>query len=306
MIHEKVDLNLYRVLLTIYEQRSITLAAQHLHLTQPAVSHALARLRAVFDDPLFTRDGRAMQPTAKMLAMVPVIAEATQALSSLPQQIPRFNIGDYKGTLTLGVRDLLEMSLLPRLNRRIQTEAPGIHLQTELPTLQDLEQYFASQDVDVMVDALTPTSSKVLSQFLFEEKFTVVGRSGHPFFKRKSLRAYLSHSHLVVTLKGASLNSVDLALAQQKNRALAQRHVQIHCEHYMAGLKTVAESDLLMTMPRSFATEMQSFFDIKLADPPFKVPSIPVYMYWHQRNQDDPAVTWLRQTIEAELKNSLE
>ncbi|MCL6416972.1 LysR family transcriptional regulator [Aestuariirhabdus sp. Z084] len=290
-------MNLYPLLLAIYDCRSISQAAEQLYLTQSAVSHSLKRLRVLFNDPLFERDGRQMRPTPTMVTIYPKVLSAVQSLNALRQQPTEFSLQDHHRHIRLGLRDILEIPLLPRLSAELLTNGSHLTLHTEQYRLDHLEQHFAANEVDILVDAITPTQEKIHCQPLFDEPFVVVVRNAHPYIEQPNLEHYLRYPHLRVSLKKSDLNLVDMALARHQ----ARRKIVVNCEHYIAGIQTVLATDLIMTMPKSFAHDLKEQYPIEVLEAPIELPAIPVCMYWHERSHGDPVFIWFRQLLNDQI-----
>src|SRR5262245_44966318 len=121
-----IDLNLFVVFDTIYAEGGITRAGKRLNLSQPAISHALGRLRLMFDDPLFVRRGHAMAPTPLARQMIEPIRQALQSLEVTVTRVNRFDPGSAAKRFTVGLRDALESAVLGELMAGIARSAPGI------------------------------------------------------------------------------------------------------------------------------------------------------------------------------------
>src|SRR6185436_16781791 len=124
----RVDLNLFVVFDAIYAEGGITRASQRLNLSQPALSHALARLREMFDDELFVRHKRAMMPTPLARQLVEPVRQSLQRLERTLNKVDRFDPATATKRYTIGLRDVLEAALLPRLMRGMARAAPGIDI----------------------------------------------------------------------------------------------------------------------------------------------------------------------------------
>jgi DNA-binding transcriptional LysR family regulator len=279
--------------MAIYEHRSISKAAVSLHLTQPAVSHALARLRSAFNDPLFLRDGRMMKPTGPMIAMMPLVRDAVDKLSDLPQVTPAFHIEEHERLIRIGMRDILEIPLLPELSQMLEQNRSKLQLRSKQLGLENVTAHLMANEVDIVIDAITPSHEHIISEFLFDEPFAIVVRKGHPFSQEQSIDRYLKSKHIVVSLKDSDLNLVDVALA----RINVRRAVAVYCEHYISGVETVLKTDLILTMPRSFAMDLQKKYAVDVLLPPIDFPAISVFLYWHERSRHDPAMSWFRTAL---------
>lgn len=287
------DLNLYRLLLTVYQTGSVTEAASALHLTQPAVSHGLKRAREQFQDALFERIGRRLQPTARLTAMMPTIERAVADLEALSATPKPFALAEQRREVRIGLRDILEIPLVDALYAAMAKHAPGLTLKSQQWPLRDLAKPFQDNRVDIVVDALAPTDATLHSEPLFDEPFVVLCRPDHPYARNPDLATYLAHPHLVVSLHASDLNLVDLALAKKD----AHRNIAVYCEHYVAGVRCADANNLLMTLPRYAAQSLAVETALKIYPSPLTLPDIPVALYWHQRSEHDPVIAWVRDEI---------
>ena len=290
MLHTKVDLNLFVVLCAIYENGSITAAAKELCLTQPAVSHALGRLREKFSDPLFERRDKRMYPTERCVAIIPQVQKALASLNDTLDMSFEFDITQHQKSFNLGCRDILEALFFPKLMTSICRETEHVSIASQQVRHEYAEQKLVQGELDIVIDTLFPVSSKVVNTKLGDECFSLVCSEEHPIAKEPSLENYLLARHVVSALKHSEVSLVDTALTQlQKHRNIA-----LHCESFYAGVRVVAEGELIMTMPNSFALQLAQLFPIKVLPLPFAMPSIPVHMYWNGALNNDPLNKWLR------------
>lgn len=292
-MHNKIDLNLFIVLRAVYQHGSITLAANALHLTQPAVSHALGRLRENYSDALFVRHGRKMTPTPFCQSIIASVDSAINALESTVTGNITFDIRASQRQITLGMRDILESIYLPSLMPDLIYNTPNISLYTQQVTWPQLANVLANQQVDIIIDVLMPTGSDIHSQFLCNDNFVVVCTPDNPYISSPTLHNYANAEHALVTLKDSKLDTVDLALAQHN----LHRHIALQCEHYYAAVNVISQCNLLLTMPSQYAKLLKEKFDIAIAPLPFVVPDLNVYMYWHKQADDDLVNQWMRNKL---------
>ena len=293
MLHSKIDLNLFIVLQAVYQQGSITAAAKKLHITQPAVSHALARLRDKFDDPLFVRHGRTMVPSETCETIMPKVNQALAVLDTTLSSAPEFDIHQHQRKINLGLRDILESLFFPPLVTDLVKNTPNITIQSQQIRRAQMEQLLEDQDIDIVIDVLSPTSDKVLSQFVCHEHFSLVCRPDHPILDDLTIKNYQKYPHGIVYLKDSEVDIVDMALAKHG----ISRNVSLRCEHYFAAASVACECDMLLTMPNAYASTLKSKLPIKVAPLPFEVPLLPVHMYWHQKFDQDPVNRWMREKL---------
>lgn len=299
-MHGKLDLNLFVVLRAVYDHGSITKAANALHITQPAVSHALGRLRDKFDDPLFTRHGRQVAPTPFCQSIITSVVTSIETLENTLKGKVSFDISDKPRQVKLGLRDILESIFFPTLIPELVKFTPNITVDSTQVTWPELAPALAGKELDIVIDALVPTSSDIRSQFICEETFVVVCGPTNSYLKNPSIENYSVAQHVLVSLKDSKLDTVDLALAQHN----LHRKISLQCEHYFAAINVVSQCDLLLTMPTRFAQQLCSKFDIEISPLPFEVPLLPVHMYWHKNADDDLVNLWMREKL-LEVANKL-
>ncbi|AZG72295.1 LysR family transcriptional regulator [Shewanella livingstonensis] len=300
MLHSKIDLNLFLVMTTVYQQGSITAAATKLHLTQPAVSHAIARLRDKFNDPLFVRHGRKMVPTALCQKIIPDVQQAMNLLNNSISNPAPFDIQQHKREIKLGLRDILESMFFPILVPDLLKNTPNLTVNSRQIKRTELEPALAQQNLDIVIDVLMPTHKDIRSSLICHEAFSLICRKDHPILQQLTLENYAKASHALVSLKDFAIDTVDMALATQG----IARNIALRCEHYFAAINVVSQSDMIMTMPNSYAMLLQQSMPIVVSPLPFEVPDLAVHMYWHQQAQEDPVNQWIRDkllTISAQL-----
>lgn len=295
LVHmSRLDLNLFVILEAIYSEGSITRAAARLNLTQPAISHALRRLRLTFDDPLFIRQGNTMVPTALTQSVIAPIRQSVRTLSGSVQAARSFDPAATQRTFTIGCRDVLEAHLLQPLMRRIASEAPGVSISSVRVDRSDLETSLAKGELDLAVEMLARVSDRVHRTAIIHDSLVVVGRKDHPVLAEEpDLSAYLGQEHIVVSSRrrGMSLEDVELA------RIGHQRRIALRCQQYFAASMLVAETDLLLTMPERYARIVNRGLPTRIVPFPVTVPPVAVYLYWHENTDSDPANGWLRNLI---------
>ena len=161
---DRIDLNLLVVLETIYSEGGITRASEKLHLTQPAVSHSLARLRQLLDDPLFIRKGRQMVPTPKVRNMMGPLRQALRSISLTLNDADHFDPEVQTREFAVGVRNVTELTLMPELMTRVYENTPRIGINAVPLERGQLESDLASGALDAAIDILLPVGPAVSRQ----------------------------------------------------------------------------------------------------------------------------------------------
>ncbi|WP_028079865.1 LysR family transcriptional regulator [Solimonas soli] len=292
----RVDLNLFRVFEAVYRAGSLTQAAAQLHLTQPAISNALARLRAHFDDPLFVRDGRRVAPTPRARAVAPEITAALQTLQQALATPQVFDAGSASRRFVIGMRDLIEFALLPRLTQSVFADAPRLQLQSARIERRRTGRELAAGTLDLSIDIPTPVGEGIVQEPLFEEVLCVAMRPEHPLARgRLTTKQWLAARHVAVSSRRAGLVLEDVVLQREGLR----RDVAVRCQHYYAACHVVAGSDLLLLLPRYYGEWFTAHLPLKLVPLPLALPGLQIMLYWHRNAEHDPGHAWLRERIRA-------
>ena len=296
----KVDLNLFIVLEAIYAEGSITRASLKMNLTQPAISHALSRLRQLFDDPLFERQGHVMVPTPLARSIIEPVRRALRGFEVTLTGAARFDAASSERSFSLAVRDVLEASVLPPLMAGIARAAPSVALNTLQVSRRELESELAAGTLDAAIDILLPLSNDIRRAQLAGDNTVVLVRRGHPLVKRRvlSLETYLQLEHIQTSSRRRGPGLEDVELSRQG----LQRRIRLRCQHYFAACRVVSETDLALTMPERLARIVNQQFNNQILPIPLEMPSLDVYLYWHANVDSDPANTWLRTQISAAMQ----
>jgi len=219
----RIDLNLFVVFDAIYTEAGITRASKQLSLTQPAISHALGRLRDLFDDPLFLRQGKTMIPTPLARVMIDPVRQALQGFEATLKRVDRFDPATARKHFTVGMRDVRELNLLPNLLRTITRTAPFIDIAVVRAERKQLEAELAAGTLDAAIDVRLALSDEVRRQLIGAERLVVVARPRHPTVKRElDLETYLSQEHILVSSRRRGFGVEDYELSRQGLRPRGQ------------------------------------------------------------------------------------
>lgn len=296
----KVDLNLFIVFEAIYAEGSITRASLKMNLTQPAISHALNRLRQLFDDPLFERQGHVMTPTPLARSIIDPVRRALRGFEVTLNGVARFEAVSSERSFSLGVRDVLEATVLAPLMAGIARDAPAVSLNTLQVSRRELESELAAGTLDAAIDILLPLSNDIRRAQLAGDKTVVLVRRGHPLIKRRKLDldTYLQLEHIQTSSRRRGPGLEDVELSRQG----LQRRIRLRCQHYFAACRAVSATDLALTMPEGLARIVNRQFDNQLLPFPLEMPALDIYLYWHNNVDTDPANLWLRGQISAAMR----
>lgn len=290
----RIDLNLFTVFDAIYREGGITPASRRLHLSQPAVSHALARLRELLDDPLFERHGNAMVPTPKARALAATIGRSLGSLEHMMQFAGQFDPATSDRTFTMAVREAIEISFLPALTRRVRQEAPNVDIAAVRIERRDLEEDLQSGELDVGIDVGLPLSLEVRRERISAEPLVVVVRPGHPAIgDTLDMETYLAMDHVLVTGRRHGGGYEDVVL----NRLGFSRRIRVRCQQHVAASEIVSHSDLIVTMTRNQAELANRHTANRVLPFPGDASALESFVYWHANVNDDPANLWFRRLV---------
>lgn len=290
----RVDLNLLVVLETIYTEGGITKAADKLHLTQPAISHALGRLRELFNDPLFERQGHKMVPTPLAKRLIDPLRESLQHLGAVLNDTHSFEPRAAKKRFVIGLRDYMESTVMPRLMQTLAVEAPEVEIASVRANRRSVESELSAGTLDLAVDVLLPVTPAVKFTRVHVDGMAVVARRDHPLVQGSlDIDTYLSLRHILVTSRRQGAGFEDLEL----HRLGLHRKIALRCQFYFAACRTVSHTDLLLTMPESYAHMANRQLGNQVLAFPVPLSAMDAYMYWHASAENDSANRWLRELM---------
>ncbi|MDC8757064.1 LysR family transcriptional regulator [Janthinobacterium fluminis] len=290
----RVDLNLFIVFEAIYDEGSITRASQKMNLTQPAISHALGRLRELFGDPLFERRGHAMVPTPLARSIVDAVRQSLRGLELTLNGVDRFDPASARRRFTLALRAALEPSILPPLMARIAVAAPQVDLAVLQSERRTLESELAAGTLDAAIDVLLPLSADIAHTRIAADHTVVLARRGHPRAGTGlDLPTYLALEHILVSSRRRGPGLEDFELS----RMGLQRRVRLRCQHYFAACRVVSQTDLVLAMPERYARVVNEQFGNQILASPLPLPAVDNHLYWHANVSHDPANIWLREQL---------
>jgi len=297
----RVDLNLLVVFATIYDMGGITAAAQKLNLSQSAVSHALSRLRVLFDDPLFERHGQGVVPTPLARQRVAHVRAALRSADDAFGTQHPFDPASSERRFTLAVRPSFETMLLPALATAVLSASPTLRVRLAPIERGSLEEDLYTGQIDVAVDVLLPLQRDLRHAPLRQEPMVAVARIGHPLLGGAlQLSQYVAAEHVQVTGRRSGPGVDDIVLS----RLGIARRVRMRCQNFATACHTVAQSDLITTLPVSYARLIGQTLPLQIYALPLELreATFELFMYWHANCDDDPANRWLRERLTAALQ----
>ncbi len=290
------DLNLLPVLLAIHEHGGVSQAAQHLGMSQSAVSTALAKLRLKYADPLFHRVGHGMKPTVQTRALVEPLREAMSRVSTTFTADAQFNPLVTERTFTFAMSDVGEMVFMPKILRRMRQAAPRARVRSVAASAARIERGLETGEIDLAVGYFPDLREKAfLEQHLFYHHFVCLLRANHPISAGTlTMSQFLGAEHAVVYGAGRTNEIFEKFLRAKK----IHRRVVLETPHFMSIPHVIARSDLIVTVPHAVGMFVKDVhMNIRIAQPPMRTPKIDLKMHWHRNFQRDPKNKWLRELV---------
>lgn len=286
-----LDLNLLLVFDAVYCERSISRAAQKLHLSQPTVSNALARLRQRLADPLFERSAQGMAPTPRAKKLADPIRQALNVLEQGLRDDGAFDFANSTREFVVAVEDYGETVIVPRFVKWLAGVAPQISIRIRPEASAQLKAELREGSVDLALDYFALTDPSYRSKAVLTETLKSLSRRDHPTLQeRLSLDLFLALPHVVLSAPANAQPMIDLALAK---RGL-QRHVAVSVPHFISMPLMVQATDMICTLPARMAHLYADNFRLRLHAVPLRIPQFPVYLMWHKSIEADAGHQWFR------------
>lgn len=289
----KLDLNLLLTLETLLAEQNVTKAAARLHLSQPAVSAQLNRLREMFDDPLLLPARRGMTPTNKALELLVPLRESLDKLRQTLHSHQDFYPERANLTVTIACTDYIQAAVIMPLVLALRQKAPGVRIAVRHLNMAQLDQQLASGEVDLVFASHDSTHTQLRTRHLFNERYVLIGRHGHPALKANlPLEEFVKLEHVIVSPSGGSFTTpVDDALAAFGY----QRNVVMSAASFLFIPEIIQKSDLVALIPqRLLQVHLGPLAVIEL---PWLAEQFDICLIWHERSHSHAGHRWVRKLI---------
>jgi DNA-binding transcriptional LysR family regulator len=292
----QVDLNLLTVLDALLEEGSVMGAADRLHLSSPAVSRTLGRLRAVTGDDILVRTGHSMTPTPYALAVREDVHRLVRQAHEVLSPTRELNLAELERVFTIQCHDALATALGTVLVGRIQEQAPGVQLRVLAEHSGDTDDLRQGR-VDLELGGDRPSLPEFRSETLGHDPLVVVMRPSHPCADGVDLHSYAAQPHVLVSRRGRLTAPIDDVLAAEGLR----RRVVASVATLAMALQIAGRSDVLVTSTEILSGPLIEVFGLITRPLPMASPPAVINCNWHQRYDSDPAHAWLRDQVRASL-----
>jgi DNA-binding transcriptional LysR family regulator len=289
------DLNLLVVFNAVAQEQNFTRAGQRLGMSQPAVSHALSRLRHVLKDELFVRTPEGMRPTPRAERMAGPVRAALRELQ-VTVEPDGFDASQTSRSYTIAANNYAARAVIPALARRMAKTAPSIVLEVRpIGALHVLDQLDAG-GVELAVTTLTEGGDRFKCVGLLDDDYVAILSSDNPVAAEPelSIETFAALPHITITSSGDDTHFVDDALADCGLDRLVSAKVPLHSLILM-----LIGSEALAVVPRRVAADLVAICPLTMRPLPFPSPRVSLSMIWHRRLDNHPAHRWLRGTLRA-------
>lgn len=293
-----VDLQLFRVLCAVVEARSVSRAAESLHISQPAVSYSLARLRDLIEDPLFVRTPEGMAPTPRAIQIYRDVRRGIDLLSAAldptgfdPRQSDRI--------FRLSMSDIGEMMFLPPVLHHIQLNAPRVNIEITQVSLNDMPRALSLGEIDFAIGNLPEICSQTSYTTMFREHYVCLFRNNHGHIGGRLTRKIFEElSYIFVVSPFTGHHMIESALLERGIR----RKAGLRVPHFTSVANVVAQTDLVAIVPSRVAIHFAKVYKLRHLPLPVRIPHFDVRIHWNEQHETNEGHRWMRETLIAQLK----
>ena len=288
-----IDLRLLAVVTELHKTRSVSQTAENLDLSQSAISMSLAKLRKLFNDPLFVRTSSGMNPTPHAVELIGLLKNAEDILQTALDLHVVFDPMRSERRFNLYSSDIAQVTLMPRLMQRLRSIAPNVSI--DLQRLSDATpKQLESGEADLAVGFILPLGAGFCQQRLFKERFVCIARNDHPRVGDTiSTEQFQDEIHVAIATCGTGHGVVEKALEAKS----IHRRVGLTVPSFLGVASIITTLDYLAVLPEQMARHLARTENIKVLALPFSVPSYHIMQHWHERYTQDPASKWLRSVV---------
>ncbi|WP_022945682.1 LysR family transcriptional regulator [Pseudoalteromonas ruthenica] len=287
------ELKLLVIFDVIMTEKSITLAAKRLSMTQPAVSNAVSKMRGLWKDELFVPDGRTIQPTTYAINFW---VQIRSSLHNIKQAIEpeEFEPSSANRTFRVALPDIALDTLWLDLRKLFEKEAKGLNLHALPYTITRTKTMLDAADVDLVIGQSNRSLENICTEHLFDTSYVCVMRKDHPLTKKPlTIEAFSLAEHLLVSLSGDIASPTDQALQQLG----LSRRVAFTVNSFSSAVPIIMESNLIAVLPTDLIHKYLAYGELAITRLPLDIPHSSISMLWHKRQNTDKGLIWLRKHI---------
>lgn len=288
----QLDLNLLTALDALLEEGSVAGAAARLHVTAPAMSRSLGRIRKVTGDEILVRSGRQMIPTARAVAMRAEVQTLVRQAHQLLSPHAELDLATLERVFTVRWHDALTTACGTELIAAVHRQAPGVRLRLTAEPGDDTPE-LRRGEVDLASGTEPPSLPDIRHHLVGHDRLAVAVRPDHPMAGQPlTIERYAAADHLTVSRRGRLRDQIDDALTALGH----ERRVIASAPTSATALQLVTETDLVVTLPDAATRAARDQLGLITLPLPLELPEVPLHLLWHRRHHNDPAHRWLRET----------
>jgi len=301
---DKIDLNLLVYLDILLRERNVTRSASLLGITQPAMSNGLRRLRETFGDPLLVRTSEGMVPTERAQSLQPLLRQILASVEQVIEPTTEFDAKSSDRVFRIMTSDYGEATLLPRLLKRLNREAP--HVVLDILTPSDMSFLEVEQGlVDLVINRFDTMPQSFHQKTLWKDSFSCLFAVDNPISHDYCLETYIRANHVWVSKTGMGAG---MGITPEDTKRLGwvdealdsigyKRHISVFTRHYQSAALLASQRGLIATIPSRAAAIQSENPRLVVKKPPFDIPEFEFKMAWSPLLQHNAAHRWIRQVI---------
>jgi DNA-binding transcriptional LysR family regulator len=295
----EMDLNLFSVLDAVLSERSVTLAAKRLNVTQSAVSNSLARLREILSDPLVVRNGRGLTLTPRAESLAPMVSAGLKCLKSALQETQQFLPDETTRTFTLAAADSQQVCDVPLIAERISRSMPHAYFRVVSPDFLLSSDGLATGKVDVALGPAIPVDPPIYSAHFCKEHGALAVKADHSQLKRRriSKEQFNLLQHIDVEIAQGRTGTGHRIAEEIWSRQGLKRTIALSVPNFTAAAIAAAHTEHIAAIPLRTAKIFARMLPLKILEPEFELPSIDIAMSWHARTHLDDGARYFRQLM---------
>lgn len=292
MRYQRLDLNLLVALKQLLTDKSVTRAAQAVHVTQPAMSGILSRLREYFDDPLILQVGRKMELTPLGQSLVEPVSDLLVRIDATLDTRAGFDPATTQRRFSIVASDYVVQVLLADVLKRVHAQAPRVRIDLRQPGLESALQ-LEEGEVDLLITPEAMGAASQVATALFEDGFfALVDRDTTAVGEGLTLEQYLAQRHVVFESQGKPF------FDRWFDRTHGEiRRIEVSAHGFQALPVLVAGTSRVATLPARLARQLTATLPVRTVRLNFAVPRLVEVLQWHKVRELDPGLQWLRHQI---------
>lgn len=292
------DYSLIPTFVAIVEEKSYTKAAKRLNISQSAVSQGVKRLQNVFDDTLFIRGSRGVEPTKFSMDIYPTLANAVENIAYMLPEYQKFDPIQYDKEFTISSLSVFGFTILPEFSALMSKEAPLVSVKIEPLYNQDISSMLRSQQFDLVIDIHNNQYPQLRSKILMEDTLSIMCRIDHPRLTGDSIciHEFLAEKHVTHSQFGEKGGYL-VGRGLKEDNMLAKRQIAWQASSIMEMLPVIERGDYIALLPQRLVDQYRDTYKLKQLKTTFLRESIQVAAYWHSSRTNDPNHKWLRKQL---------